>query len=224
MHQKTAIITGVTRGCGRALADRFIENGFTVFGCGRSQSEIDELSKIHPVPHQFHSVDVSKWQDVKNWADTINIAPDFLINNASIINKRAPLWQIDDDEFSQIVDINIKGVANVIRAFVPKMLQRNSGIIVNFSSEWGRSTSPNVAPYCASKFAIEGLTQALAQELPNGMVAVALRPGTVNTDMLQKISPGFADSCQTPEQWSHKAIKKILSIKKSQNGESIAVG
>lgn len=62
-----------------------------------------------------------------------------------------------------------------------KNIQR---IIVNISSGWGRSTSPEVAPYCASKWAIEGLTQALAQELPSGMVTVALNPGIIHTDML----------------------------------------
>jgi len=66
----------------------------------------------------------------------------------------------------------VKGTANVIRYFVPDMVRRKSGVIVNFSSGWGRSTDAEVAPYCASKWAIEGLTQALSQELPSGMAAV----------------------------------------------------
>jgi NADP-dependent 3-hydroxy acid dehydrogenase YdfG len=61
-----------------------------------------------------------------------------------------------------LIDVNIKGVANVIRYFVPAMIERGSGVIVNFSSYWGRSTAAEVAPYCATKWAIEGLTRALA--------------------------------------------------------------
>ena len=85
-----------------------------------------------------------------------------------------------------MLDVNVKGVFNVIRAFVPAMVRRKSGVIVNLSSGWGRSTSPEVAPYCATKYAIEGLTLALAQELPAGMAAVPLNPGVIDTDMLRQ--------------------------------------
>ena len=64
------------------------------------------------------------------------------------------------------MDVNVKGVANVIRAFVPAMVAKKRGVIVNLSSGWGRSTAAEVAPYCATKYAIEGLTLSLAQELP----------------------------------------------------------
>ena len=87
--------------------------------------------------------------------------------------------------FPQVIDVNLKGMANVIRHFVPAMVKNKSGVIVNFSSGWGRSTDAEVAPYCATKWAIEGLTQALAQELPPGMAAVPLNPGIINTGMLR---------------------------------------
>ena len=122
-------------------------------------------------------VDVADDQQVKTWAERLLTQyepPDLLINNAGLINQLAP-WQVPTEEFSRLIDVNIKGVANVIRHFVPAMIERKSGIIVNFSSGWGRSTSLQVAPYCASKWAIEGLTQALAQELPDGMAAIPLK-------------------------------------------------
>ena len=73
------------------------------------------------------------------------------------------------------------------------MVERGKGVIVNLSSGWGRSVSPEVAPYCATKWAIEGLTKALAEELPEGMAAVPLNPGVVDTDMLrQAYSDGAA--------------------------------
>src|SRR6185295_7668060 len=97
-------------------------------------------------------------------------------------NANAPLWRVPVEEFDQVIDVNIKGVANVIRAFLPAMIERGNGVVVNFSSGWGRSTAADVAPYCATKWAIEGLTQALAQELPKGMAAVPVNPGIIDTD------------------------------------------
>jgi NAD(P)-dependent dehydrogenase (short-subunit alcohol dehydrogenase family) len=96
-------------------------------------------------------------------------------------------------------------------------------VIVNFSSGWGRSTSPEVAPYCATKYAIEGLTLALAQELPAGMAAVPLNPGIINTDMLQLCFAGQADSYPTAERWAKKAVPYILSLGAKHNGSSLSV-
>ena len=71
-------------------------------------------------------------------------------------------------------DVNVGGVANVIRHFVPPMVSAGRGVIVNLSSGWGRSVAANVAPYCCTKWAIEGLTRALAEELPQGLAAIPL--------------------------------------------------
>src|SRR5262249_20270297 len=163
------------RGLGRAMADEFVRLGHTVVGCGRSGKEIEKLRKTYAKPHEFYPVDVSSDEEVKSWASVIltsHGAPDLLINNAAIINRNASLWEVSAREFSEVIDINIKGVANTIRHFVPAMVKRKSGVIVNFSSGWGRSVDAEVAPYCATKWAIEGLTLALADELPSSMAAV----------------------------------------------------
>ena len=102
-----------------------------------------------------------------------------------MINQPCPLWETPPDEFARLMEVNVCGVFHGIRAFVPAMIARGSGVIVNLSSGWGRSTSPEVAPYCATKWGIEGLTQSLAQELPAGLAAVALNPGIIDTDMLR---------------------------------------
>ena len=85
------------------------------------------------------------------------------------------------------------------------MVKRGSGVIVNLSSGWGRITSPEVAPYCATKYAIEGLTLALAQELPEGMAAVPLNPGVIDTDMLRQAWSNGASRYPKAEQWAKKA-------------------
>lgn len=224
---KTIILTGCTRGCGLALVERFVEAGHTIVGCGRNTEQIEELRSVYPAPHRFDTVDVTDDGAVADWANSVIEeigAPDLLVNNAAVINRSANLWELSAEEFDRVIDINIKGVANTIRHFVPAMIERNSGVIVNFSSGWGRSTSPEVAPYCATKFAVEGLSKALAQELPSGMASVPLSPGVINTEMLQSCSAEMATNAPTPDEWSHTAAKFILSISAKDNGQSLSVG
>ena len=149
--------------------------------------------------------------------------PDLLLNNAATVNPNAPVWEVSAEDFDTVIDVNIKGVANVLRHFVPSMVERSSGIIVNFSSGWGRSTSPEVGPYCATKWAIEGLTQSLAQELPSGMAAIPLNPGIINTELLQSCFGSGAGHYPDPDEWSRYAVPYILGIQPSQNGQSLSV-
>jgi NAD(P)-dependent dehydrogenase (short-subunit alcohol dehydrogenase family) len=221
------VITGVTRGLGRALAEEFIRAGHTVIGCGRSGPEVFDLRMNHPAPHDFSVVDVGLDTKVALWAAKVlenDSAPDVLINNAGVMNRLAPLWQIEDREFTKVMDVNVRGVANVIRHFVPAMVAKQNGVIVNFSSGWGRSTSPEVGPYCASKYAIEGLTQALAQELPTGMAAVALNPGVIDTDMLRSCWGDDAGSHPKAEAWAKIAAPFILKIRPKDTGRPLTVG
>jgi NAD(P)-dependent dehydrogenase (short-subunit alcohol dehydrogenase family) len=102
------------------------------------------------------------------------------------------------------------------------MIQAGRGVIVNFSSGWGRSTDAEVAPYCATKWAIEGLTQALAQELPPGLAAVSLNPGIINTDMLQSCFAGGANNFPTADEWAKTAVPFLLKINASNNGEQLS--
>ena len=225
-ESRTIVITGVTRGLGRSLANGFIESGHTVIGCGRSQNAISELASQHGSAHRFDCLDVTDDAAVAAWAASVNQqfgAIDLLLNNAATVNPNAPLWEVPAEQFDSVIDVNIKGVANVIRHFVPAMVARASGIIVNISSGWGRSTSPEVAPYCASKWAIEGLTRSLAQELPSGMAAIPLNPGIINTDLLQVCFAGSAEHFPDPDEWARYAVPFILGIHPSQNGASLSV-
>jgi NAD(P)-dependent dehydrogenase (short-subunit alcohol dehydrogenase family) len=219
------VLTGVTRGLGRALLAEFIDRGHTVLGCGTSAKLIDDLRGRWPAPHRFDEVDVSSDPAVARWAKSIldGGAPDLLINNAAVMNTPAPLWQVPAAEFDRLVAVNINGVVNVIRHFVPAMVDRKKGVIVNLSSGWGRSVSPEVAPYCASKFAIEGLTKALAEELPAGMAAVPLNPGIINTDMLRQAWSDGANAYPSPETWAKRAAPFILAISAKDNGHSLTV-
>lgn len=112
----------------------------------------------------------------------------------------------------------------VLRHFLPAMVARKKGVIVNVSSGWGRSTSPEVAPYCAAKWAIEGLTQALAEELPSGMAAVPLNPGILNTDMLRSCFGPGAASYPGADAWAERAVPMILGLGPKDNGRPLSVG
>jgi NAD(P)-dependent dehydrogenase (short-subunit alcohol dehydrogenase family) len=103
------------------------------------------------------------------------------------------------------------------------MVQRGSGVIVNLSSGWGRSVSPDVAPYCMSKWGIEGLTKALAAELPAGMAAVPLNPGVIDTDMLRTVWSGGAAEHPKAEVWAKRAAPYLLSLGVRDNGRSLSV-
>ncbi|AXR16720.1 NAD(P)-dependent oxidoreductase [Bacillus thuringiensis] len=222
---KSVIITGVTQGLGRAMVDRFHELGWNIYGCGRSKDKIEELKKQYSKIHDFQVIDISDSQQVTNWANYIlnrHKAPNLIINNASIVNQNAQLWKITAQEFENVMNVNVNGVVNVIRAFVPAMVVRKEGIIINMSSSWGREGEAELAPYCASKFAIEGITKSMALELPYGMAVVALDPGgSISTPMLKSCAPQYINESPTPETWSHKAIQYILNITIDKNGDSL---
>lgn len=225
MEKKTILITGVTRGLGRAMTDVFIEQGHKVAGSGRSASHIDALNAEYP-DHAFDVADVSNDESVGRWKESVLEqvgVPDFIVNNAGVINANAPLWKVSAAEFSHVIDVNVKGVFHVIRQFCPAMIENGGGVVVNFSSGWGRSTAPDVAPYCASKFAVEGLSKSLADDLPPSMTTVALNPGVIHTELLESCFGAQAAHCIKPGDWANAAVAKILGITRRDNGASLSV-
>jgi NAD(P)-dependent dehydrogenase (short-subunit alcohol dehydrogenase family) len=218
------VITGVSRGLGRAMVAGFAKRGHTVIGCARSSDLLQELAGRYQKPHQFDTVDVADEAAVREWVTRILKTcgpPDLLINNAAQINRNSVAWEVPANEFSALVDANVKGTFYVLRSFLPAMVERGRGVIVNLSSAWGRTTSPEVAPYCATKWAIEGLTRALAQELPAGMAAVSLSPGTVHTKMLESCFGPDAANCQSPDQWARRAVPYLLQLGAKDNGRPL---
>jgi len=226
MLQRRVVITGVSRGLGRAMVEEFARLGHVVVGCSRSQQGIAELIDQFPDPHRFDVVDVSDEGQVGAWAKNVlndGGPPDILVNNAAAINANAVLWETPVEEFSHVVDVNVKGVFYVIRHFLPAMIEREAGVVINFSSGWGRSTSPRVATYCATKWAIEGLTQALAAELPFGMAAIPLNPGIIHTDMLESCFGDNASSFPRADAWVKLAVPFMLELGHEDNGDPLTV-
>jgi NAD(P)-dependent dehydrogenase (short-subunit alcohol dehydrogenase family) len=223
--RRIVALTGVTRGLGHAMLVELAKAGHVVAACGRNAAQIQSLQLEYPA-HQFAAVDVSDDVQVGHWADQVLKGvgtPDLLINNAALMNIPAPLWHIPAEEFGALMNVNVIGVANVIRHFVPVMIQARRGVIVNFSSGWGRSTSAGVAGYCASKWAIEGLTKSLAQDLPTGFAAIPLSPGIIDTDMLRTAFGGDAGLHESAARWATRAVPQILRLGPKDSGKSMSI-
>lgn len=219
------VMTGISRGLGLAMAAGFQKLGHTVIGCASNSSAIEKAGELLKSV-KISRVDVTNDADVAAWAASVirdGGPPDLLLNNAAIINPNARLWKLSAAEFDRVMMVNVCGVANVLRHFVPSMVANKSGVIVNFSSGWGRSVSAEVAPYCASKWAVEGLTLALAEELPAGMCAVPLNPGIINTDMLQSCFASGANMYPSPEEWAKRSVPFLLSLTARHNGQQLTV-
>lgn len=220
----TVCITGCSRGLGRAMALEFARKGWKVAGCARTAEAIATLAEELGNPHIFQAVDVTEDAAMHSFAKTVidNLgAPSLLVNNAALMNANALLKDISPEEFANILAVNLGGVHNSIRAFLPAMEDAERGVIINFSSYWGRSTAPEVAPYCATKWAIEGLTQALSQELPSGLAAVAFNPGIIDTDMLRSCFGEAAAGYHSPEDWARTAVPALASLGRADNGSSV---
>lgn len=218
------VITGCTRGLGRAMVKAFASAGWTVAGCSRSPEAISKLRAAFPAPHFFQTANVAEEEDVMNFCAEVlerHGAPDLLLNNAAVINHSNPIWEVSAREFSEVIDVNIKGTASMIRHLIQPMMERGTGVIVNFSSGWGRSTSPEVAPYCATKFAVEGLSQAVAQETGGKVAVVSLNPGIIDTEMLRSCFGGDAGSYPSPEEWAVRAVPFLMQLGAKDNGMAL---
>tara|TARA_B100002052_G_C15847455_1_gene583243 strand:+ start:562 stop:1269 length:708 start_codon:yes stop_codon:yes gene_type:complete len=222
---KTVVISGSTSGLGKEMSIEFAKRGWLVAGLGKTKAKVDEMTKIMGVKHQIKECDVSCNKSVKSFSENIIKklgVPKLLINNAAVMNAPKPVWEVPREEFDHLTHVNINGVANMIRHFLPSMLEKRQGMIINLSSGWGRSTSPDVAPYCATKWAIEGLSGALAQELPQGMGCIALNPGVIDTDMLRKCWGNGAELYQKPRDWAKLAVPFIENLTYQDNGKQMS--
>ncbi len=222
---KHVFITGCTRGLGLEMARGFASRDWIVSGCGTNLEAVAALSEELGAQHRILRCDVSDPDNLAAFAADILSnpgPPDLLINNAAVINPNAPLWEVTPEDFSRVIDVNLKGVHLVLRAFLPAMMARGTGVVVNFSSGWGRSTSPEVAPYCTTKWGIEGMTQALAQELPKGLAAIAVNPGIIDTDMLRLTFGSGAAGFPDPADWAATAVPFLEKLGPADNGKALS--
>ncbi|KAJ0082719.1 hypothetical protein Patl1_11498 [Pistacia atlantica] len=126
----------------------------------------------------------------------------FPVNSAGTINKNNRIWEVPPEEFDTVIDTNVKGIANVLCHFIPLMITKKQGIVVNMSY---------------------GLSRSVAKELLDGMAVVALNPVVINTDMLASCFGTSAALYQAPDAWALKAATMILNLTGAENGASLTV-
>ena len=183
----TVFITGATSGIGKATAEFLAQYNYKLILCGRNKEQLQNLENS-----LGEQTDVTTLQfDVRNKKDVFNSIEtlpenfrtiDVLINNAGNAHGLNTIQEGDTDDWDAMLDINVKGLLYVSRAILPKMIERNTGFIVNIGSTAGKEVYPNGNVYCASKSAVEAINKGMRMDLNNYNIRVsAIHPGLVET-------------------------------------------
>lgn len=187
---KTALITGATSGIGKAIAKKFAENGYNIIITGRRQERLTELknklSNLYKVEVLDLCFDV---RDKDSVFSTLEKLPaswkkiDVLINNAGLAVGTNKIHEGEIDDWERMMDTNVKGLLYVSRAIMPKMVAQQQGHIINIGSIAGKQVYPNGNVYCASKHAVDALTQAMRIDaLDHNIKVTQVSPGAVETE------------------------------------------
>ncbi len=175
---KTVLVTGSTRGIGQAIARHFKSQGWYVIGSGTKPMDVPEYLD------QYFNCDLSQDQELENFVKQVNnLEVDTLINNAGI-NINDEFLNIKKQDFEKIQTVNVYAPFRLSQGVLPYMLKNNWGRIVNISSVWGKISKAGRGSYSASKFGIDGLTLAMANEFAQqGILCNCIAPGFIDTEM-----------------------------------------
>jgi len=232
---KTAIITGTSKGIGLETALAFGRAGYKVFATMRNPGNADifrQKIKVESLNISISEMDVDSDESVKNCIDAIlqeNGSIDVLVNNAGI-ERHGAVEDLSMSDFKAVMETNYFGVLRCIKRLLPQMRKDCKGCIINIASVAGKISSTPLGAYAASKFALEAVSEALAQEVKPFNIRVAIvEPGIINTEMARDISVSdvsiypqtkrfaglFAASLEMPTDASIVA-EKILGIAETE--------
>ncbi|MCA8405837.1 oxidoreductase [Burkholderia cenocepacia] len=179
------LITGVSSGFGRALAQEALAAGHTVVGTVRGAQAARDFEALSPQAAVARVLDVTDFERIDGVVADIeaNVGPvDVLVNNAGY-GHEGIMEEATLDEMRRQFDVNVFGAVAMMKAVVPFMRERRRGRILNITSMGGHITMPGIAYYCGSKFALEGISETLGKELePFGIAVTAVAPGSFRTD------------------------------------------
>lgn len=187
LNGKIAIVTGGTKGIGYAIAERLVRNGISVYICARDRDEIEKaVTDLSQFGNAAGKVcDVRDEEQVNRVIDSCGSrfgGLDILVNNAGIGYMGKTVEEISPDEFRQTLETNLFGVFYACHHAIPLMRHRGGGYIINISSLAGQNAHPGMAAYNASKFGLNGFSEALMQEVRHDGIKVSyICPGSVNT-------------------------------------------
>jgi 3-oxoacyl-[acyl-carrier protein] reductase len=250
---KTAIVTGSSRGIGKETAILLAKMGLNIVICSRTQSEINSV--VHEIRRIIGNGNINNNNNNdNNNNDVIGIkcdvskslevdyliqktidkfkAIDILVNNAGIVFIKK-LIDTSEEEWDKTIDINLKSVFLCTKAVLPFMIRNRYGVIINVSSGAGKTGFPDISAYCASKFGMIGLTESAAWEVAAGdrmdIRVMAICPGEVDTKMQADLDPEYyrknKNKMLQPRQIAEKIGEMIVDKEhKYDNGQSIEIG
>ena len=222
MERKIILITGASRGIGRATAKLLAECGYIIIAnYNKSENEVKELQnelKSKGIEIEIYKADVSKRNEVREMVQFVlnkYKKIDVLINNAGIAQEK--LFQdISDDDWNEVVNINLYSVFCVTQEVINNMIQNKNGCIINISSIYGVNGGSYASIYSATKAGIDGITKSLAKELgPSNIRVNSIAPGCINTDMNKDLTEEEINEIkkQTPLQKTGEGIDIARCIK-----------
>jgi 3-oxoacyl-[acyl-carrier protein] reductase len=193
LSDRVAVVTGGASGIGYAIADRLSRAGARVVIADRDEEAADDAAERLGAEALAHRVDVTSLEDVNAMVErTLGSFGrlDVLVNNAGINGRNAPLWEVTDEEWEGLMEINLTSVFRCCRAVIGHMRERRGGAIVNVASIGGKEGNANAAPYGATKAGVICLTKALAKEVIHDGVRVnAVAPALIETPLLAQLPP-----------------------------------
>lgn len=198
---RTVLITGATSGIGEACARAFASFGARLVLCARRQERLVSLMESlvgeEGVDVRVRVLDVRGRTEIEAWVEDLkdeDFMPDVLVNNAGLARGIGPLFEGEVEDWEEMIDTNLKGLLYMTRAFVPHMVERNRGHVVNIGSIAGRWVYPNGAVYCATKFGVKALSEGLNMDLVGTGVRVSsVDPGMVQTEFSEVRFRGDAE-------------------------------
>lgn len=228
LEGKRAVITGGGRGIGAAVAQILAAEGAAVVVSARSKDQIEGIAQeLSRQGHQAEAVvcDVTRPEDVEKLArESVDLlgGVDILVNNAGIATS-APLKAVTLEQWNRIFAVNVTGTFLCTQAFLPAMLERGWGRVVNVASVAGKMGAPYISTYAASKHAVIGFTRALAAEVaPKGVTVNAVCPGYVATDMVEESVTRIVEKTGLEQAAARASLENMSPQKRVYQPEEVA--
>ena len=196
LKEKRIVVTGGSKGLGRALVTRFAAEGAKVAFCARNWDELNRVAlglSVQGFSPVFAVCDVANPEQVEQFSETVHSefdSVDVVINNAAILGSRGEIREWTRSAWERVIDVNVNGPFLITRAFLNRMIEQRRGLIVNVTSSVGKVGRAKWGAYAVSKFALEGFTQTLAEEVQQfGIKVISVNPGALNTEMRHQAYP-----------------------------------